>query len=70
MTFLFDIGKVLLDFHFEPSLASLLPSGTPDPERRLELLLERKDDFESGRIPRDHYIPVSYTHLRAHETLS
>jgi len=63
MTFLFDIGKVLLDFHFESSLANLLPPGTPDSARRLALLLERKDDFESGRIPRDRYIPWAIERL-------
>lgn len=57
MTFLFDIGKVLLDFHFEPSLAKLLPPGTPNPEDRLADLIEKKDDFEAGRISKEDYIP-------------
>jgi putative hydrolase of the HAD superfamily len=63
MTFLFDIGKVLLDFHFEASLATLLPPDTPDIPRRLEVLLERKDEFESGRIARDAYIPWAIERL-------
>ena len=51
MTFLFDIGRVLLDFDFETSLARLLPAGIDDPHARIHRLLERKDDFEAGRIP-------------------
>ncbi|WP_193213984.1 HAD family hydrolase [Luteolibacter marinus] len=63
MTFLFDIGKVLLDFHFEPSLATLLPPGTPDAEQRLTVLLEKKDDFEAGRIETADYIPWALERL-------
>lgn len=57
MTFLFDIGRVLLDFNFEPSLARLFPAGIADPSARMSLLLERKDEFEAGRIGKDEYIP-------------
>lgn len=57
MTFLFDIGRVLLDFDFESSLARLLPDDCTDPHARLSRLLERKDDFEAGAIPADEYIP-------------
>ena len=45
-----DIGRVLLDFDFESSLARLLPPGTPDPHGAAQRLLERKDEFETGRI--------------------
>lgn len=55
MTFLFDIGRVLLDFDFESSLARLLPPGTTDPSARLRRLLDRKDELESGRIDVDTY---------------
>lgn len=59
MTFLFDIGKVLLDFDFENSLRRLLPPGTPDQEvdERLARMLERKDEFEGGHVSHDDYIP-------------
>lgn len=57
MTFLFDIGKVLLDFHFESSLAKLFPPETPDAVERLMVLLEKKDEFESGLIENEVYIP-------------
>jgi FMN phosphatase YigB (HAD superfamily) len=56
MTFLFDIGRVLLDFDFETSLARLLPPGTADPKERLERMIVRKDEFESGAISEDDYI--------------
>lgn len=55
MTFLFDIGRVLLDFRFEPSLCKLLPADCPNPEERLGHLLDRKDEFESGAISADEY---------------
>ncbi len=55
MTFLFDIGRVLLDFDFESSLARLFPSGTPDTSARLKRLLARKDEFEAGKIDVDTY---------------
>ncbi len=48
--FLFDIGKVLLDFDFETSLTTLLPAAHPDPAAALAKLIAKKDDFEAGRI--------------------
>jgi len=56
MTFLYDIGRVLLDFDFETSLARLLPPGEGDPRTRLEPLLERKDHFETGKISEPEFI--------------
>lgn len=50
MTFLFDIGRVLLDFDFERSLSCLFPANTVDLSVRLERLNERKDEFEAGKI--------------------
>lgn len=55
MTFLYDIGRVLLDFDFETSLRRLLPDDCTDPEARLTRLLERKDDFEAGAIDAEDY---------------
>ncbi|MFT3990696.1 MAG: HAD family phosphatase [Luteolibacter sp.] len=55
MDFLFDIGRVLLDFDFEPSLARLLPADTPETRLRLRRLLERKDEFEAGKVDVDTY---------------
>ena len=56
MTFLFDIGRVLLDFDFESSLTRLLPPETDDAHQRLAVLLEKRDEFEAGQIPPDDYI--------------
>ncbi len=71
MTFLFDIGRVLLDFDFETSLARLLrrPDSTAagiaagaeetcagGEFERLSRLLARKDEFEAGRVSREDYI--------------
>lgn len=56
MTFLFDIGRVLLDFDFETSLARLLPPAAADARQRLAVLLEKRDAFEAGEIPPDDYI--------------
>lgn len=55
MTFLFDIGRVLLDFDFESSLSRLFPPATADAAERLTRLLDRKDEFEAGKIPVDEY---------------
>ncbi len=56
MTFLFDIGRVLLDFDFEPSMARLFPPDVTDPASRMQRLIERKDEFEAGKIEIDDYI--------------
>lgn len=62
-TFLFDVGKVLLDFDFETSLKTLLPLGTQDAEERLNLVLENKDSFERGDIALDDYVDHSLVAL-------
>jgi HAD superfamily hydrolase (TIGR01509 family) len=56
MTFLFDIGRVLLDFDFQPSMSRLFPAGIADPAARMNRLIEHKDEFETGRIGVDAYI--------------
>jgi putative hydrolase of the HAD superfamily len=68
MTFLFDIGRVLLDFDFESSLSRLLPAGCPDAHQRLPRLLERKDEFESGAIDPDAYVNWALGVLGSHAT--
>ncbi len=54
MTFLFDIGKVLLDFDFERTLGRLLPPGS-DPAL-LDAVLDDKDAFERGDVGLDDYL--------------
>ena len=56
MTFLFDIGRVLLDFDFESSLCRLMPADVADPIARIDRLMQRKDEFETGAIPVESYI--------------
>lgn len=53
--FLYDIGKVLLDFDFEASLKSFLPPDHADPHSALSELLAKKDEFETGRISVSDY---------------
>lgn len=56
MNFLYDIGRVLLDFDFESSIARILPPDATDHEVRLGKMLARKDDFETGKIETNDYI--------------
>lgn len=55
MDFLFDIGRVLLDFDFEHSLKRLAPPNTPDTAKRINRILDRKDQLESGLITTEEY---------------
>ncbi len=56
MTYLFDIGKVLLDLDFATPLARLLPPENPDPRATLERLLEKRHELESGAMSADDYV--------------
>jgi len=56
VTFLFDIGRVLLDFDFETSLARLLPPGVGDARERIAMLLDQRDGFEAGAMEESAYI--------------
>ncbi len=55
MTFLFDIGKVLLDFDFESSLARLLPPGCADSSERIARLTGQREELEAGRMSVDDF---------------
>lgn len=68
MTFLFDIGRVLLDFDFERSLARLLPPDAPRGRERLAVLLEKRDEFETGAIAPDDYIAWALRELGSSAT--
>ena len=68
MTFLFDIGKVLLDFNFEKSLAKLLPPNEINPIAKLTHLLDKRDEFESGAIHPDDYVPWALAQLGSSAT--
>lgn len=54
-TFLFDIGRVLLDFDYESSLAKLIPQRISNPEELIQQVLAQKDALEAGLID-----PASY----------
>lgn len=56
MNFLYDIGRVLLDFDFESSISRILPRDATDHHVRLGKMLARKDDFETGKIETNDYI--------------
>ncbi len=61
MTYLFDIGKVLLDFDFNPALSTLQgPAATAE---GFENIMEYKDAFESGQVPAEDYIAFASKHL-------
>ena len=66
--FLFDIGKVLLDFDFETSLSQLLPPDHAAPHAALAKLLEKKDDFEAGRISTMDYTDWALDTLESEAT--
>lgn len=55
-TILVDVGNVLLTVRFEPSLEGLVPPGTDDTHDRIASLLEKKDEFEAGRMSEEDYI--------------
>jgi len=55
--FLFDIGNVIVHVDFISSLKKLIPEGIDEPEIRLNRLLERKDEFEAGRLSHEEYFP-------------
>lgn len=57
MDFLFDIGNVIVHVDFISSLKRLMPESIDQPDDRLHELLERKDEFEAGRIPPGDYFP-------------
>lgn len=57
MDFLFDIGGVIVGVDFIPALKRLVPAGADNVDARLNTLLERKDEFEAGRIAADEYFP-------------
>lgn len=67
--FLFDIGKVLLDFDFESSLRKFLPTNHPDPAAALDTLLARKDEFEAGQVSTDDYTDWAMKTLNTSATI-
>ena len=56
MTFLFDIGNVLLRFDYKQPMLLLVPPHLGDATARLHLLEEKRNELESGRIEADDFI--------------
>lgn len=54
MTYLFDIGNVLLTFDFTPALKGL--SGPNPSQSALTEIISRKDEFEAGQVLQNDYI--------------
>lgn len=57
MDFLYDIGNVIVGVDFLPSLKRIMPDGLDNADSRLDTVLERKDEFEAGRISPEDYFP-------------
>ena len=57
MDFLYDIGNVIVGVDFTLSLKRLIPEGAQDIDSRLHSVLEKKDEFEAGRIQPEIYFP-------------
>ena len=68
MTFLFDIGKVLLNFDFLPSLAKLLPPGLIPRFDRIATLLDRRIEFETGALDPDEFVTWALGVLQSQAT--
>ena len=62
MTFLFDIGNVLLNLHFERFHDAVLPAHLDD---LAESLLSLKDPYETGRISNDEFVQRSLDFLKS-----
>lgn len=61
MTFLFDIGNVLLAFDFEPAIHKLMGKSA-DPEA-FEKIIAAKDPFEAGEISQDTAVKLMREYL-------
>lgn len=59
MTILFDIGNVLLRFDYKEALHALIPAELGDAAARLQLLDEKREDLESGRIRVEDFVEWS-----------
>lgn len=66
MDFLFDIGNVIVGVDFIPSLTRLIPEDANNVQQRLDTVIERKDEFEAGRIPAETYFPWAAETLGFH----
>lgn len=63
MNFLFDIGNVIVGVDFIPPLMHLIPDDIDNVASRLNRVIERKDEFEAGRIESETYYQWAATTL-------
>ncbi len=68
MTFLFDIGNVLLRFDYKAQLYSLIPDDCADAQERFRRLEAKRDDLESGRINAEEFINWALLTLESNAT--
>lgn len=68
--FLFDIGRVLLDFDFESSLSGLIPSTAKNPEDRIKHVLSKKDILEAGLVSPEYFARWALAVLESHITIA
>jgi len=67
-TFLFDIGRVLLDFDFHSSLIRLIPDHIHQPLQLIDKVLERKDALETGSVDPARYASWALNILKSDAT--
>jgi len=67
-TFLFDIGRVLLDFDFESSLIRLIPKGIDKPDERIKQVLQYKDALECGQTSPVYFADLALRVLESEAT--
>lgn len=67
-TFLFDIGRVLLDFDFHTSLVRLVPDHIHQPLQLIDKVLEQKDALETGSVDPADYAKWALDILRSDAT--
>lgn len=65
MTFLFDIGNVLLRFDYKEALLNLIPPTAGDPDVLLKNLEEKRHDLECGHIALEEFIPWALATLKS-----
>jgi len=74
MDFLFDIGRVLLNFDFESSMQRLLKNQTIDSYDGLIRSIHARNDFESGKITPNEFtkrsIESSGIPIKPHEFIT
>ena len=66
----FDFGGVIIDIDRDRAVKKFVEIGVKDADNLLDKYHQKGIflEIEDGRIDAESFRPVSYTHLRAHET--